>query len=58
MPQCTWEQINEELHKCKAILQRTYTIEQEAKKMRGQVGEVIENINEIILQQKENKNNE
>ena len=53
MPKCTWEEINEIIHNCKGTLQKAYTIESAAKKLRQEIGFELEKLNEIILKQKE-----
>jgi len=56
MPKTSWEHINSLLHKAKSKLTLAHSIEKQSKKLRVEMGEIIEEINDIILEQQGNNN--
>ena len=74
MPETTWKKIEEIIHACKGALQKSWTIELNARKLRKSktsqeikknaidlrkiIGEELEKLNEIVLEQVNGGNNE
>ncbi len=74
MPKTSWEKIDEIIHKCKNALQKAWAIELKARKLKNSktsqeikknaidlrkiIGEELEKLNEIVLEQVNGGNNE